>query len=194
MEDILQELAKAKRGRGEITYADPDEGKLIYFKAVKKSTTNKTTGDSIEYSEYEAHEFLDRKDDDGKEYVIDEEIYMNVPPLDSFLSCKTYEEILEALGPVETEVKNRARDDDEEPRSGRSGRFSKTEEESPSRMSKIEEDVDDENDDGDSVKEFACPHGHTLGKHFLKKSECEDCEGDVYNECRRLKKDMKKAA
>src|SRR5574343_1689990 len=190
MEDVLQDLAKATRGRDEITYADPDDGKTIYFKAVKKSTTNKHTGDSVEYSEYEAHEFGDRVNDNKEPYIIDEEIYMNIPPLDSYLTLRSYDEILEMLGPIDEDGKSckppasNDEDDEKEPRA-RGNRFAKHEE-------KVEEKVEDPPAEDDSEGSDECPHGHTLGKHFLKKSECEDCEGDIYNLCRKVKKEMKK--
>lgn len=193
MELKLQDLASAKRGQDEILYADTDDGKLIYFKAVKKSflADNK---ENVEYSEYEAHQFLDRIDDDKQPYTIDIDLCIEAKPLDSFLNLKSYDEILEILGPVDNGNKVVRNKEDDEPPKTRSGRFSKTEEETPSRMSKVNEDPSNDEDDEDNAEEFACPHGHTLGKHFLKKSECEDCEGDVYNECRRLKKEMKSKA
>lgn len=185
MEEKLQDLAAAKRGRDEITYADIDEGKLICFKAVKKSFTD-DTGENRDYSEYEYHLFLDRIGDDKQPYTIDMDLCDELPPLDSFLILKSYDEIAELLGPIENETKESRlvvdEDEEEEKPKTRVNRFAKYEE-------KEEEKVEDSVDSEDSNE---CPHGHTLGKHFLKKGECEDCEGDIYTLCRKVKKELNK--
>src|SRR5574343_303028 len=173
MEEKLQDLAAAKRGRDEITYADIDEGKLIFFKAIKKRFTD-DTGENRDYSEYESHQFLDRIDDNKEPYTIDMDLCMELPPLDSFLVVKSYDEIAELLGPIDNENKGSRpvvdEDDEEEKPRARGNRFAKHEE-------KVEEKPEDPPATEDSGDVDECPHGHTLGKHFLKKSECEDCEG-----------------
>lgn len=184
MEEVLQDLAKAKRGREEITYADTDDGKTISFMCTKKSSEKKDRKGNvigtIEWPEFEAHEFLDRKDENGKPYVIDEEICESNPPLDSFLVLKSYEELLEMLGPEDFEGEDHYSDND----------YSDEPPAASSRMDKVKDEYEDKdagyNDD-------ACPHGFELGKDCNSKPECEDCEGDIYTTCSKLDREMKRA-
>jgi hypothetical protein len=78
MERHLTELSQKPKRGGFIPYADPDEGKQIYFKRKGQGQFN---------TEYMAHQFLDR------DYVIDDDILDMAIPLDEAIIVLNYEEL-----------------------------------------------------------------------------------------------------
>lgn len=78
MEKELQEAATLPRGGGQIFYADPVDGKMIYFKIVKRGE-NKI--------EFTGHKFMDR------DYEITDDIIEQAHCLDSFLKVYSYDEL-----------------------------------------------------------------------------------------------------
>jgi hypothetical protein len=78
LEHRIIELARRPQGGGMIPFADPDDGKQIFFRRKGTGATN---------TEFTAYQFIDR------DYIISDETLEQTFSLDDLLTVKSYEEI-----------------------------------------------------------------------------------------------------
>jgi hypothetical protein len=162
----LEEMAHKKRGGGEVSYADIDEGKVISFR--KKGSKRST--------EFTAFEFKDRDD-------IPDEILDSAICLDDLLHIPTYEEVYEAFW--ETKKEDKKEEPKKEEKSDR-----KPKEEPKKEVKKAE--VNKEEDVPESVEGTdECPSGAAFGKDYNEYEECRSCV--VRKPCRSKKDELDEA-
>ena len=187
--------AKNKRTGQGVPFANPDVGKSIQF-------TRKGTGLT---GEYYGHQFIERVDGNGDEYIISDEELESAYILEDLIVKPTYGEVYEAYfgePPVEKSVDeskvDESKDEPEEKpkgRSGRTGRTTKkeTKEKKPKgragRTSKSKKEVKEEKEDKKETNE--CPYDYKFGFDLGIGDECNDC--DVWDDCRARKKEIKEA-
>jgi hypothetical protein len=172
-EKELLENAKKKRGGGFVLFADPDEGKIVSFRAVGKDMARK----------YTAFEFEDRSE------VISDEMLDKSRCLDELIRIPTYEEVQKAFAGREEEVEERAEARETRTRRPDVEKHYKLEEDKKMPPKKEPEDVPEpEEIEG-------CPFEYVFGTDNDKFDECGDC--DKFDECneemRRLRKEARKS-
>ena len=161
MEKKLQQIAKRPRGGGTVTFADPDEGKIISFSVA-----------SDDMKTIEGHQFLDRMVGD-KTYVLSDEDLAGAYCLDEIIEVLSYEELFTIYyqKPVEKSTDLDTEKQESGPSSGRRGRFA---------QENKEEDVP-------LAPGTKCPKGHIFGVEIDKYDDCTRCLDDEYNECAKEK-------
>jgi len=187
MERHLTELSQKPKRGGFIPYADPDEGKQVYFKRKGQGQFN---------TEYMAHQFLDR------EYKVSDEVLDSTISLDQGIIVLTYEELkrkywggedIPATSPEEEEEQPKATratrrppvQEEEEPETEERQPDEEEEQQEPEeqptrrrvRKPQQEEQPEEEEENGNK-----CPAGGVFGKDIDKPlPECDDCK--VWDDC-----------
>lgn len=180
MERHLTELSQKPKRGGFIPYADPDEGKQVYFKRKGQGQFN---------TEYMAHQFLDR------DYVIDDGILDSTISLDEAIVVLSYEELRNkywggedtpATGPDEEEEQPTTKPAraakrapvQKEPEEEEAPQEEKEPEEQPKPRTRVrKQPAQEEESDGGK-----CPAGGVFGKDIDKPlPECDNCE--VWDDC-----------
>ena len=173
-----------------IAFADLEEGYTITFRGTK--------------DKFEGREFVRPKDFDFEERdAYDEDIYEDVYPLDALLKVHTYDEI-EALYYGNVADDQEEEDDDEEgddekksssKKSKRKSKYKKQQEEEEEEGDDEEGDDDDEydqEDEEDEDDEYDCPEGHVFGGDHGNTKDCDDCDEETFDLCKKLNKQLKK--
>jgi hypothetical protein len=203
MERHLTELSQKPKRGGFIAYADPDEGKQVYFKRKGQGQFN---------TEYMAHQFLDR------EYIIDDAILDSTISLDEAVVVLSYNELkrkywgsedVPATGPTEEE------EEQEQPKTTRPARKppvtdedvkagavtgdpdiepEQQEAEQPRRRVRKPAQKEEDKKEDKQEQDNQCPAGGVFGVDIDKPlPECDDCKvwDDCAREAERLEKEGK---
>jgi len=184
MEKHLSELAQKPKRGGFIPFADPDDGKQIFFK--RKGTGQFNT-------EYIAHQFLDR------DYTIEDSTLDDALALDEAIIVLTYDEIKSKYW-GEEEVQAEGPDDEPAP-SKRARKPAPVQEEDPKEHAGPDEENGSKEPEDETPqprrrvrkkaeepakeekkKEGECPAGGQFGVDLDKPlPECDNC--DVWDDC-----------
>jgi len=185
MEKHIAELAKKPRSGGFVLFADPDEGKQIYFKRKGTGQTN---------TEFVAHQFLDR------DYTIADETLDEGISLDDYIEVLSYEELEKMYWGRRMPSRTETGDESPEPTSDRvdtkrrripKSEPTKKEEDSPPWHEDTKEEaptrrprkppVNKEEPKEKSSSDTECPGGGTFGVDIEQLSHCGTCK--VWDDC-----------
>ena len=197
MQKNLLPLVKDERTGEKILFADPIEGRTIWFE--RDGMTQK--------SNFLGHKFVKRVVD-GEPYVIDQDLLDEACRLEDLLVIPTYEEVYEShWGEKPKSASRKSIDSDENSSSGedRGRNFSgsrrrtasdedKPEESSRRRRTEAPDGKDEEKVEESVEKEGeGCPAGHVFGEdHNKHLPDCEDaCSEDKWIECKNKKQELK---
>jgi hypothetical protein len=192
--ELMEEANSCANGKGVIPFADPDQGKIVSFRAAEEKTGTNTR------TEFKSFQFLDRDEE------ISDEILDQCISFDEFLVVPTPAEVEAAMygtdvDPVETgehsadtEERETSRqssrrsvpENDPEEDTGRSSRR-------PPREDPPEEVPEQTSSRGSGRKKdedviVDCPKGYTFGVDRDNKSGCSRCPDNVYEACQRAGK------
>ena len=192
--ELIEESRDEETGE-KIEFSDPDDGKVVKFRA------QKITRGGFEFNEYKSFSFEEREE------PIDEDLLAKAISFDEFLNVPTYEEVQRILyGADEDEGDDESEEDDDD-RPKRPAKNKKPvrdedddddeeedeeeEDEPPKKKPKrrpVEDDEEEEDDEPPAKKKSSkpegkgkCPHGHTFGEDADEYKECEKC--DIWAKC-----------
>lgn len=183
MEEKLDAQAKMPRGGAPIAFADPDNGKSVFFEIKGKGSFEDAEGNKRESLAWEGHKLIDRTE------PIPDEILDQSFPLDSIIKIHpSYDEIYQAFygeeykkGEAPPEKMGDKKEEIPEPSSSAEEDTTPpppeervSPEEDPETEPSTEEDPEPSSDD-------KCPHGGTFGVDVEKLPECGPCR--LWQEC-----------